>query len=389
MLLCSAVQAQTTGVFPYRWNDGPPADAITPADIREALVWTGHLDFFFKGELSGAVRKGTQAWQKAKGHQPTDKLSDEQTGSTHQGCPQGTRLRRLVHPARPCGGIRDRRSRPSSRASARRTSTAAHSTITPRHDHPVDRLPSTATRPAAPWVRYYPSVTAGAALRTRADNWFAAVFNRGDGKSYLKVKCHQTGSIVMEMTVTDATLEKHPGLFFAMASSLMLMPRARSHRAAAAARRRSAIRSIRLLRRASGSSPTESQSGQALAHRRLRQDRRAQARNPRRRRPARRRGVRQGVRRRLRRQGRPASRFGGGDQRQRTPDQLSRHGRSRRGQDRPRQGRDARQGRLAQCRRRSLRAAHGNQARQMGHGPSLRRHQGRRARHHHRHAAGP
>ena len=79
MLLCSAVQAQTMGVFPYRWNDAPPADAITPADIREALVWTGHLDFFFKGELSGAVRKGTQAWQKAKGHQPTDRLSDEQT----------------------------------------------------------------------------------------------------------------------------------------------------------------------------------------------------------------------------------------------------------------------------------------------------------------------
>ena len=79
MLLCSAVQAQQTGVFPYRWNDAPPADAITPADVREALVWTGHLDFFFKGELGGAVRKATQAWQKAKGHQPTDKLSDEQT----------------------------------------------------------------------------------------------------------------------------------------------------------------------------------------------------------------------------------------------------------------------------------------------------------------------
>ena len=25
------------------------------------------------------MRKGTQAWQKAKGHQPTDRLSDEQT----------------------------------------------------------------------------------------------------------------------------------------------------------------------------------------------------------------------------------------------------------------------------------------------------------------------
>ncbi len=34
-------------------------------------------------------------------------------------------------------------------------------------------------------------------------------------------------------------------------------------------------------------------------------------------------------------------------------------------------------------------AAHGHQARQLGHGPSLRRHQGRRTRHHHRHAVGP
>ena len=69
---------------------------------------------------------------------------------------------------------------------------------------------------------YYPHVTAGAAQRIRADNWFAAVFDRGDGKNYVKVKCHQGGSITMDMTVTDATLEKHPGLFFAMASSLAL-----------------------------------------------------------------------------------------------------------------------------------------------------------------------
>ena len=221
MLLCSAVQAQTVGVFSYRWNDTPPADAITPADIREALVWTGHLDFFFKGDLNAAVRKATQAWQKAKGQQPTDKLSDEQTVQ-------------LVKDA-----LKERDSvgwsllRDPAVGFAIGVPTKLTTFGTPHIDGGTlyyygggAVTQSIAIHHGFPTCQtlgaYYPSVTAGAASRTRADNWFAAVFNRGDGKSYLKVKCHQAGSITMEMTVTDATLEKHPGLFFAMASSLML-----------------------------------------------------------------------------------------------------------------------------------------------------------------------
>jgi S1-C subfamily serine protease len=221
MLLCSAVQAQTAGVFSYRWNDTPPADAITSADVREALVWTGHLDFFFKGDLNAAVRKATQAWQKAKGQQPTDKLSDEQTVQ-------------LIK-----DGLKERDSvgwsllRDPAVGFAIGVPTKLTNFGTPHIDGGTlyyygggAVTQSIAIHHGFPTCQtlgaYYPSVTAGAASRTRADNWFAAVFNRGDGKSYLKVKCHQAGSITMEMSVTDATLEKHPGLFFAMASSLML-----------------------------------------------------------------------------------------------------------------------------------------------------------------------
>lgn len=221
ILLCSAVQAQTTGVFPYRWNDGPSADAITPADVREALVWTGNLDFFFKGELSAAVRKGTQAWQKAKGHQPTDKLSDEQTvqlikDALKQRDSVGWSILRD-----PAVGFAigvptklatfgtphiDGRTLYYQAAGAITQSIAFH------HGFPTCHTLG----------GYYPHVTSGAALRVRSDNWFAAVFNYGDGKDYIKVKCHQAGSITMKMTVTDATVEKHPGLFFAMANSLTL-----------------------------------------------------------------------------------------------------------------------------------------------------------------------
>jgi hypothetical protein len=66
------------GVFQYRWNSPPPVDAITPGDIRIALVWTGHLQSVYRGELDAAVLKAAQAWQKSKGHALTAKLPDEQ-----------------------------------------------------------------------------------------------------------------------------------------------------------------------------------------------------------------------------------------------------------------------------------------------------------------------
>ena len=142
MLLCSAVQAQTAGVFSYRWHDTPPADAITSADVREALVWTGHLDFFFKGDLNAAVRKATQAWQKAKGQQPTDKLSDEQTVQLIKDGLKERDSVGLVPPARPRGGICDRRADQTHElrhAAHRRW----HSLLLRRRrGHPVDRHPS-------------------------------------------------------------------------------------------------------------------------------------------------------------------------------------------------------------------------------------------------------
>ena len=72
-----AAMAQS-GVFQYRWNSAPPLDAISPGDIRIALLWTGHLQSVYRGEFDTAVHKAAQAWQKSKGHPLTDKLPDEQ-----------------------------------------------------------------------------------------------------------------------------------------------------------------------------------------------------------------------------------------------------------------------------------------------------------------------
>jgi S1-C subfamily serine protease len=218
MLLGGAVQAQS-GVFPYRWNDAPPADAITKADIREALIWTGHLNELAKGDLNDAVRQATQAWQKSKGHQPTDKLTDEQTKELIQ---QGLKARDSVgwsvlrDPAvgvavgTPAKLVTFRTPHTDGSALVYQGSGDIHQSLSVHHGFPTCRSMSS----------LYARLTSGAAFRARFDGGFVARFNNGDSVSYLKVRCHAAGSLASEITVPVDTLEKHPGLLSAMGLSL-------------------------------------------------------------------------------------------------------------------------------------------------------------------------
>jgi S1-C subfamily serine protease len=220
-LLTGAVEAQQAGVFPYRWNDEPPADAITPADIREALMWTGHLDAVFKGELSVAVLRATQAWQKSKAYPPTDRLNDEQTKELVK---QALKERDAVgwsvlrDPAVgfaigvPAKLLTFATPRTEGSALVYGGGGSITLSIAIQHGYPSCRSMDV----------LYPKVTAGAAFRARQDNGFVALFRRGDRNTYHKVICHPAGSVWTEMTVPLDTLAKHPGLFAATASSLVL-----------------------------------------------------------------------------------------------------------------------------------------------------------------------
>jgi S1-C subfamily serine protease len=221
VLLNGAVQAQQAGVFPYRWTDVPPADAITPADVREALMWTGHLDFAVKGELAEAVRKATNAWQKSKSHQQADKLTEEQTSQLVQ---EGLKEREAVgwsmlhDPAVgfaigvPTKLVTFGTPRIDGGALFYGGSGAISQSVGIHHGYPTCRTMDA----------LYPKTTASASFRARGDNWFVALFRRGETSNYLKVTCHSTGTISTEMTVSADILEKHRGLFAAMASSLVL-----------------------------------------------------------------------------------------------------------------------------------------------------------------------
>jgi S1-C subfamily serine protease len=222
VLLSGAVQAQQAGVFPYQWNDPPPTEAITSADVREALMWTGHLDFVFKGDLTQAVRKAANAWQRSKGYQQTDKLTEEQTSQLIQ---EGLKEREAVgwsmlhDPAVgfaigiPAKFVTFGTPRFDGGALFYNGGGTISQTVGIHHGYPTCRTMDA----------IYPKTTAGASSRARGENWFVALFRRGETTTYLKVTCHAAGSISTEMTVPADTLEKHRGLFAAMAGSLVLM----------------------------------------------------------------------------------------------------------------------------------------------------------------------
>ena len=223
MLLCGAVQAQQpSGVFHYRWNSAPPAEAITPVDIHEALMWTGHLDAVFKGEMNAAVLKAAQAWQISRGHRATDKLSDKETSELIQ---QALKEREAVgwsvlrDPAVgfsvgvPAKLLELRTPQIDGGALAYRADGAVSQTVFVNYGSPSCKNMGAV----------YDRMTAGATSRSRTMNGFVVLFRQGDRATYLKMACHASGSISTEMTMPADMLEKHPGMFAAMASSLMFL----------------------------------------------------------------------------------------------------------------------------------------------------------------------
>lgn len=221
-LLADAALAQQGGIFAYRWNSAPTADMITPGDIREALIWTGHLEAVFKGELADAARKASQAWQKSKGHPPTETLPNDQ-------------MVELVSDAlkeRDDVGwsvLRDQAVGVAVGFPAKLvTFGAPHTEGSSLFYHGGGEIsqslgvhlgnPSCANLDGA-----YLRITARASFRARQDNWFVALFRQGERSSYIKATCYQTGTVSTEMAASTDVLAKHPGLFSAMSMSLALL----------------------------------------------------------------------------------------------------------------------------------------------------------------------
>ena len=168
------------------------------------------------------MRKATNAWQKSKGHQQTDKLTEEQTSQLIQ---DGLKEREAVGWSMlhdPAVGF------------AIGVPTKLVTFGTPRIDGGTLYYYGGGTISQSVGIHHgyptcrtmdalYPKSTAGAAFRARGDNWFVALFRRGETSSYLKVTCHHSR---LDHHGDDRTGRRPwrsiAGLFAAMASSLML-----------------------------------------------------------------------------------------------------------------------------------------------------------------------
>ena len=217
----SVGSAQQPGVFTYKWNGAPPLEAITPADIHWALIWTGHAEAVFHGDFAAAVRHSTQAWQNSKGHAPTETLPDEQVvelvseGLKRRDAVGWSMLRdpavgfavgiptRLVSFATP---------RPAGDALEYHGEGAVTQTIVVHFGNPSCRTMD------AYYARFR-----RASSRGRQGNWFVALARAPDHHSYAKAICHEAGMVTTTMGIRIEDVDAHRGLFAAMASSLTLM----------------------------------------------------------------------------------------------------------------------------------------------------------------------
>jgi hypothetical protein len=222
-LFCGAAQAQQPGALHYRWHSPPPASAITSTDVREALIWTGHLDVAVKGETSAAVRKATLAWLKSKGYPAAEDLSDEQTNELIQ---QALKAREAVGWAT----LRDTAigfsvGIPSGLATTLRTPRLDGGSLVYCAEGAVEQVVTVNHGwPNCYNLREaYARMTARAVFRAREDFSFVALFRDKDTSTFLKMACHARGSIVTHMTVPNDVAAKHPGMFSAMASSLAFL----------------------------------------------------------------------------------------------------------------------------------------------------------------------
>ncbi len=246
---------QGGGIFQYRWNGAPPADLVTPADIREALIWTGHLEAVFRGELGAAVRNATQTWQKSKGHAPTETLPTDQAVELVS---QALKEREEVGWSVPRDGAV---------GIAFGVPTKLVTFATPRNEGAAlwyygggGIAQSVGLHMGFPRCRsmdsVYQRLTARAAFRARQDNGFLALFHQGDRDSYMKWICHSAGLVSIETSAPIETVQTHRGLLTRSGGQPHAVEDARSDDPAAPKGRRPAVGAVRLLRRRNGASST-------------------------------------------------------------------------------------------------------------------------------------
>jgi S1-C subfamily serine protease len=76
-LLACILATTAAAVAPAALGQELPIEKATGSEVRQALIWTGHLELWGV-DPSSALQKATKAWQAAKGYKQTGTLSEDQ-----------------------------------------------------------------------------------------------------------------------------------------------------------------------------------------------------------------------------------------------------------------------------------------------------------------------
>ena len=384
-LLLALVCALTT--LPA-WAQELPAPKITGDDIRRALIWTGHFSAMSQGDAAAIYHSAIQSWQTSKGYKATDHLADEQVSEL---LAEGDKQRESFGWAKledksigfsigvPTKLVKFLSTRNDNANFWYDFEGSIHYTVgSPLRRHALRQHRSAVCACHAQLPTDLQGEVCRRLCRRRRRQWSGWIPARGvpnlrrgrGGRRHRQKRVRQARASLMSAMADSLSVSRH--------FNPTAIPRPKLDQPTPTAGRH------RVRRR-------DQSAGHRQAHsqyRRRRQDRRHQARSTRRPFPHGRAGVRQGVACGLRGDGRRADGLGGGNQRARAADQLPRRqGSGARDAD-ARQGQATGRRDLGQRASRPLCPQDREEAGEMGGDSRLRRHQGRRAGAHGRHAAG-
>ncbi len=194
------------------------------ADIRHALIWTGHLTAFAERDTPAAIRAAAQDWQKSKRYSVTQTLSNEQSDEL---VAEGTKHRESVG----WSVLRDKSVGFSIGVPTRlvkfRTTRQETGAIWYDFDGGIsygigvwNGQPDCSTMDAF-FTKAEPS--SRTIYRTRQDDWFALAEESSGRVNYLRAVCRASGVLAAGINIPLEQFPRHGPLLAAMVDSLKLV----------------------------------------------------------------------------------------------------------------------------------------------------------------------
>ncbi len=209
---------------PVAFGQELPFDKVSGSELRQALIWTGHLELWDRDPVA-AIQKATKSWQAAKGYKQTDTLNDDQTSEV---------LAEAVQHRGAVGWsmLQDKQVGLSVGIPTKLTKFTATRPINGGTVYDFDGTIGyslgirygdfTCSNFGAFYAYVRREVMPKSTWQTNQGSIFALFDNRGGRQTYVQAACRTSGVAVASITLTDSQAKSYGELFGALADSFQL-----------------------------------------------------------------------------------------------------------------------------------------------------------------------